>query len=325
MAPIAYVEILDAKGAVIERFPVESFPITVGRAYDNDIIIDDPYVCPTHVKIGPDERGRLLARDLDSVNGLRRDAREKPVASLALDSGTQFRIGHTQLRYRKLDHPLAPTLVDRDSRRQWLNSPYTAITAGAAIFLWLCLDEYLSTIERARLAAIVTEPLSIFAMLLFWSGLWASASRVVVSRFQFSQHVTIACVAIAAFSGLSASAEWLEFLFPFVPVLWSAGLFGSALIVAGLIYGHLKFASVMRRRSRLGAALSVSAAIAGVSAISDFAARSKFSNTMEFAGVLKPLDAALLPTVTIDAFIDQSNKLKRELDSLAEKAKAAQP
>jgi FHA domain-containing protein len=325
MAALGYIEILDGKGGVIERCSVNSFPIRVGRAYSNDIILNDPYVCPTHLAIAPDERGRLIARDLGSVNGLRADAGDKPVESLEVHSGSQFRVGHTQLRYCTVEHPLTPTLVDRESRRVWLNSPFTAVIVGAAVFLLLCLDGYLTNVERATVAGIVTEPLTTFAMLLVWSGLWALASRVVVSRFHFPQHVTIACGAIVGFFVLSFSAEWLEFLFPILPMLWLAGLFGSGLILAALVYGHLKFASAMRRYSRMWAALSVSAAMAGVSAISDFAGRSKFSNTMEFSGIVKPIDAAWLPTIPIDQFIDRSQKLKQELDRLAHKARTTQP
>ena len=325
MAALGYIEILDGKGGVIERFSVNSFPIRVGRAYSNDIILNDPYVCPAHLAIGPDEQGRLIASDLDSVNGLRATARDKPVSRLEIHSGSQFRVGHTTLRYCSVEHRLTPTLVDRESRRSWLNSPYAAMIVGAAVFLLLCLDGYLTTVERATVAAIVSEPLTTFAMLLVWSGLWALASRVIVSRFHFPQHVTIACGAIVGFFVLSFSAEWSEFLFPSLPALWLAGLFGSAVIFASLVYGHLKFASTMRRDSRLWTALSVSAAMAGVSAISDFAGRSKFSNAMEFSGIVKPIDAAWLPTISIDQFIDRSQKLKQELDTLAQKARAAQP
>lgn len=325
MAPLGYVEILDGKGVVVERLPVNSFPISVGRGYANDVILDDPYVCPAHVAIAPDEQGRLIVTDLESVNGLRESAREKPVARLEIRSGSQFRIGHTQLRYCSVDHALAPTLLDRDSSRAWLNSPYTAVIVGAAVFLLLCLDAYLTHIERTTFAAIVSEPLSTFAMLLFWSGLWALASRVIVSRFHFPQHATIACGATVGFFLLSSSAEWFEFLFPSVPALWIAGLFGSGLIIGALVYGHLKFASTLRRYSRLWAALAVSAAIVGVSAIADFAGRSKFSNAMEFTGILKPLDAAWLPSITIEEFIERSQKLRQELDALAQKAKATQP
>jgi hypothetical protein len=325
MAPLGYVERLDGKGGVVERFPIESFPIKIGRAYGNDVILDDPYVCPAHVAIAPDEQGRLTVTDLESVNGLRESAWEKPVASLEIRSGSQFRIGHTQLRYCGVDHALAPTLVDRDSRRLWLNSPYTAVIVGVAVFLLLCLDAYLTIIERVTFAAIVSEPLSTFAMLLLWSGLWALASRVIVSRFHFPQHATIACGAIIGFFLLSFFAEWFEFLFPSVPTLWIAGLFGSGLIIGALVYGHLKFASTMQRHSRLWAALLVSAVVVGVSAISDYAGRSKFSNAMEFTGILKPLDAAWLPAITIDEFVERSQKIRQDLDALAQKAKATQP
>ena len=325
MAPLGYVERLDGKGGVVERFPIESFPIKIGRAYGNDVILDDPYVCPAHVAIAPDEQGRLMVTDLESVNGLRESAWEKPVASLEIRSGSQFRIGHTQLRYCGVDHALAPTLVDRDSRRLWLNSPYTAVIVGVAVFLLLCLDAYLTIIERVTFAAIVSEPLSTFAMLLLWSGLWALASRVIVSRFHFPQHATIACGAIIGFFLLSFFAEWFEFLFPSVPTLWIAGLFGSGLIIGALVYGHLKFASTMQRHSRLWAALLVSAVVVGVSAISDYAGRSKFSNAMEFTGILKPLDAAWLPAITIDEFVERSQKIRQDLDALAQKAKATQP
>ena len=325
MAPLAYIEVLDGKGAVAERFPVEAFPVRVGRAYSNDVILNDPYVCPIHVAIEADEQGRLIARDLDSVNGLRSDAHDKPVTTLEIQSGSQFHIGHTHLRYRSVDHPLAPTLVDRDSRRLWLHSPYTAVIAGAVVFMLLCLEEYLTTVERATFAAIVTEPLTTLAMLLVWSGLWALTSRIIVSRFHFPQHATIACGAVVGFFLLSFCSEWLEFLFPAIPVLWIAGLFGSGVIMLGMVYGHLKFASTLQRHSRLWAGLSVSAAIVGVSAITDFASRSKFSNVMEFTGIVKPIDAAWLPTVTIDDFIARSEKVKQNLDTLAQKAKATQP
>ena len=65
--------------------------------------------------------------------------------------------------------------------------------------------------------------------------------------------------------------------------------------------------------------------MATVGVISDFANRSKFSNVMEFSGILKPIDTAWLPTISIDQFIERSQKLRRELDTLAHKAKAVQP
>jgi len=103
-----------------------------------------------------------------------------------------------------------------------------------------------------------------------------------------------------------------------------AGVFGYGLVLAGLVYGHLGAASPLRRRSRLWAAAAISLVVVGTSAISDYAARSKFSTVMEYTGVLKPIDAAWVPATSVDAFSASAEKLKKELDGLTKKAKALQ-
>lgn len=326
MAPLGYLEILDAKGGVVERVPVDNFPVHVGRAYSNQVVLDDPYVCPVHLTLAPDEQGRLMARDLGSLNGLRGDGQGARVQSLEIRSGTRFRIGRTTLRFCSIDHPLPATLADRADGVAWgLTSTSAAVIAGTAIFLLLCLESYLGMIEHGSVARVIAEPVFTVATLLVWAGLWALASRVVVGRFHFNPHVVIVSSAVAAFFVLGFGSDWLEFLFPAIPASWAAGALGSAVILAALLYAHLGFASALRRPSRLRAALLLSVAIAGASLISDFAARNKFSNVMEFSGILKPIDRAWLPATSIDGFIDLSRDLERELNALAERARTVRP
>lgn len=322
MAALGYIEILDGKGGVSERVAVDHFPVTLGRAFGNQVILSDPFVCPLHLKIAQDEQGRLFASDLDSVNGSYPAAAKERVAQWELQSGGQFRIGHTVLRYVGVDHPLAPTLVDRAVKVSPLASPYAAVISAVVLVLLLCLDAYLSSVERVTVAQIIGEPWVSVSMLATWAGMWALASRLVVSRFNFAQHVTIACLALLTISGLGVVAEWSEFFLPRIPMLWIAGVFGYGLVLAGLVYGHLGAASALRRRSRLWAAAAVSLVVVGTSAISDFAARSRFSTIMEYSGVVKPIDAAWVPATSVDEFFASSEKLKGELEKLTKKAKA---
>ena len=324
MAALGYVEILDGKGGVVERIAVDSFPITIGRAYSNQVILSDPYVCPLHLKLAQDEQGRVLASDLESVNGCYPVDGKEPLTQWELQSGSQFRLGHTILRYVGVDHPLAPTLVYRASKASLLASPYAAATSALVLVLVLCLDGYLSSIERVTVAKIIGEPWVTISMLATWAGVWALASRLVVSRYNFALHVTIACVALLTISTLGTVAEWTEYFVPRIPMLWIAGLFGYGMVLAGLVYGHLGAASALRRRARLAVAAAISLIIVGTSAISDFAARSNFSTIMEYSGVLKPIDAAWVPVNSVDDFIGGSEKLKKELDKLTKKARAIQ-
>ena len=133
MAALGYIEILDAKGNVTERVRIDSLPVHIGRAYSNHVVVDDPYVCPAHLTIEQNEQGDLIARDLESVNGLYASGRSDRVATLALRSGTQFRIGHTSLRFRSVEHPLAPTLVDRGVKESHFASPHVAAFIVVAV------------------------------------------------------------------------------------------------------------------------------------------------------------------------------------------------
>ena len=54
MAPLGYIEVLDHKGEVSTRFPSIALPVTIGRAYKNQIILDDPFVSPEHVRVTPE-------------------------------------------------------------------------------------------------------------------------------------------------------------------------------------------------------------------------------------------------------------------------------
>jgi hypothetical protein len=322
VAPIGYIEMLDAKGKVSHRYAVADLPITIGRGYTNQIILDDPLVSPEHLIISMDDAGGLIARDLDSVNGLREAIKGIRVMSLSLRSGTQFRIGHVSLRYCAIDHPVAAAALDLTTFSSRFALPLAGVASGVAVVLLLGLDNFLGTYDRVTVAQMISEPLLTLSYVLAWAGLWALVSRVVLSRFNFVQHFVLACAAIMGSFLLSTGAEWVEFLYPASQALWFATIAGSGLLLLVLVYGHLGFASSMRRRSRLAAALLVSAAAVSLSLVMDFANRSEFSTAMDYSAVLKPLDAGLVPSISVDQFMRRSNKFKDELGALAQKAKS---
>ena len=65
---VGLLEVLNRSGQVDQRIAVAPGRITVGRALDNDVILDDPYVCPHHLALEV-ESGHVTLEDLDSVNG----------------------------------------------------------------------------------------------------------------------------------------------------------------------------------------------------------------------------------------------------------------
>jgi hypothetical protein len=325
MATLGYLEVLDPKGRVSQRFPVQALPLALGRAYTNQVILDDPFVCPEHLTIGYDENGRLRARDLGTVNGLREIAGGKPVPSLLLASGTEFQIGHTHFRYCESAHVVAPAEVDRAGIMRWFTSPVVSLASGLAVLIVLLLNSFFGSYERLNVARSLSEALTTVSVVLVWAGAWALVSRIVLNRFHYGQHFALACAAIIVSLMVNTAAEWIEFIFPTSQALWVTAIVGSGLILAALVCGHLGLASSMRPRSRLWAGLGLSVAVIGLGVMADYANRSSFSTAMEYSGILKPIEPALLPATSIDRFIESTQKLQKELDALARKARSSQP
>jgi hypothetical protein len=70
---LAVVEILDRDGHARQAVPVSRWPVTIGRAVDCDIVLDDPYVAAHHATL--DETGDALAVQVRR-DGQRRGAGE---------------------------------------------------------------------------------------------------------------------------------------------------------------------------------------------------------------------------------------------------------
>jgi hypothetical protein len=325
MARLGYLEVLDPKGRVSQRFPVQSLPLTLGRAYTNQVILDDPFVCPEHLTIGYDENGRLRARDVGTVNGLREIAGGELVPSLLLASGTEFQIGHTHLRYCETAHPVAPAEVDRAGMIRWFTSPALGLASGFVLLGVLLVNSFFGSYERLNITRSLSEALMTFSMVLVWAGLRALVSRIVLNRFHYGQHFVLACAAIIISLMISTAAEWIEFIFPTSQALWVTAIVGSGLILGALVYGHLGLASSIWLRSRLLTGLAVSVAVIGLGVMADYDNRNSFSTVMEYSAILKPIEAGLLPATTMDRFIESTHHLKKELDALALKARSSQP
>ena len=84
MGEMISVEVLSRHRDVVARYRSDASATTVGRAYDNDIVVDDPAVAAHHLRIFRDEGGSLIAEDLGSANGLFEGDSDKRSARLPL-------------------------------------------------------------------------------------------------------------------------------------------------------------------------------------------------------------------------------------------------
>ena len=72
---LALIECFERDGRAGRTVDVHAWPLTLGRALSNHVILDDAYVAARHARIEPGSDGRLLLTVLDTANGVAVDGR----------------------------------------------------------------------------------------------------------------------------------------------------------------------------------------------------------------------------------------------------------
>jgi hypothetical protein len=238
-----FVEQLARNGDVLQRQRVDALPIRIGRGYDNDVILDDDYAAAAHAVVELAPTGQLVLRDLGSRNGIVVGGRRQQDAVLATD--TIVRIGHTALRVRAADAPVAPELLDR-TFHGWegvLPAAAGLALAGAVALLarWLADTEYF---QLARYAEALAGGL---AAALLWGGLWACANRLFARHARLGRHLFVFGCGAAALAGYALLGSTLGYAFSAEAFTHYASHV-AAVLLAGMVYFHL---CTIRPRNRV--------------------------------------------------------------------------
>ena len=213
MERLAWVEILDRHGDVAMRHPVQAWPLRLGRAYDSDIVLDDPYIAPHHLEITQAENGSYQLLGLNSINGVMINNFPCKKADAIVSPNDVLRLGQTQLRIRPLDFAVAAEkpLTNVVWSRSWVGMifGFALLLLAHLLSLWL---EY-SRDDSYKL--LVSPLLSDIPLLLLWAGFWALIGRVLSGSGNFIAHAVLASLVIAVIFILAGIlAMYIDFVHP---------------------------------------------------------------------------------------------------------------
>jgi hypothetical protein len=189
---------------------------------------------------------------------------------------------------------------------------------SAVAFVILAVQTYLATFERIGLARVVSESLPALLLFAVWGGAWALASRIVSHRFNYLAHIAVIASVFTAGLVLDSGIEWLIFLFPGFGLLDVLQGLVFVLLTALLLYGHLSFASSLPRQRRWGAAIGVTVTLFAIGGFIAMAEDDDFSSDLDYPGVLKPVAARWVRSISIEEFTRASESLKASVDSLVD-------
>lgn len=313
MSNFYVVEILNPNGDVQARHTFPTLPIRLGRAYSNDVILDDPHTAAEHALIELNDQGQLSLRDLGSKNGLKINGKKYSRGELTGD--TQVQLGRTLIRVRRSDYAHAEEILYRaHSHKQTL---FRFAGAIAIICLLALSNAWLGDIANNSLSDYITSTLKWLCAAAAWAGIWALANRIFNRSANFGQHLLILSGALLAFDCLGYLYVFLGFSLSLEQVVRYQTPTQLTLL-AITFYAHLR---LINHRHRLLKILCAAFALlsSGVLLMNNYQKTNQYADRLYMSELLPP--ALRLSRNHSLAEFDQSiQQLKADID--AERAQA---
>lgn len=302
-----FIELLSRSGELKSRHRFDHLPIRIGRGYQNDLILDDPYVAAQHASVDLGEDGVLHVRDLGSQNGILFEGKRQ---SQITPNDHVLRLGHTNLRIRSAAFNVNKELADNNAY-DWEGKSSTllsilAIALSSLISVWLDNTEKFSTVSYLLTTALV------FAIVVTWCGGWAFANRVISGQSRFTRHLLIAACAIVVLDvwGLLNTVFSYAFALEFL-TLYSSHI--SLAICAGMVFFHLITISNQHRKTMLNICVILTLVGSGLILMVNYQRSGKFADELYMAQILPPA-LHLSADQSVDAFLHDAQSLKSALD-----------
>lgn len=302
-----FIEYLARNGDVLHRHKVENTPIRIGRAYDNDVMLDDPYVAAHHATV-VQENDELVVHAETSHNGI--VSKHRRHSSLKLDGNTAIRLGHTRLRIRAADHPVADELPDSTNHHWegWL----PAFTGFALMIVVALGSNWLNTTTEIEIPGLFTASTGIISTLLIWSGLWSLANRLFGGSARLGRHLFIAASGYAVGEAWTLISNTLAYAFSW-EFLDQYSSMTETFVIVGVVYFHLITISPRHPKRMLSIAVSLAIAVNTVLLLNNYRNTGMLTDKL-YMDIILPPGVRQTGDQPLDEFFEKAAELREQVD-----------
>jgi hypothetical protein len=285
--------------------------ITIGRAYDNDVVIDDPYVAPHHVALvrsTVDDAEAWVAEDAGSLNGMFIDRVKRKQSRVTVADDRIMHIGRSSFRVRSSATRVAPERAMPTPGHGWK----LAIAFLIALIAIEIASTWLGEITEPKLSRYLFLLLGLASVLLIWTTIWSVLCRVFSGFAKFDRHLLIATGGVLLLSILNEFTRYGAYAFS-LPMLSGYEYIATWLVAGGILFFHLREISPQHWRLKSAIVSIVAAVGIGSTWLSQIEAQ-KIAGKAQFLREMQPPTLQIVPSQTQDAFFAEAEALKPKLD-----------
>lgn len=244
------VQLVTRSKKVLSSQKIESDHVTIGRAYDNDIILQDDHVCPNHAQIKMLEDGSVLLENLSEVNGIQdlKNGKLEPITTVK--SGDVFAFGKVFIRILQPDHPIAPTKklnVFEDISRI-ANNWFVAISFALVFFLSFTFQSYVGTFDEIIWSKIIAKSLMVVLGLLTLPALITLFTWLFKREIKFFAATSFCFCLIILLQWISAFNNVLYFNVGYPTIILLLADLAEVVIFTVFLWGALYLMSNMSQK-----------------------------------------------------------------------------
>lgn len=317
MGALAILEVVDRDGQARHSVVVRRWPLRVGRALDNHMVLSDPFVAPHHFQVEAGEEGLQLSVDATS-NGVQ-------VGRKRLHSGEQHRwpadsapleliAGRTRLRLRSAAEAIAaelPLAGLATRSRRWVPSLVAAGVLLAMLLFITYLDTDPDALGRAS-AGLLLAAVSVTAV---WCGLWALLSKTFTRQARFGWHLRVFLFAGSALLAVDHLPGLLAFALSWS---WVSNFDFIALyaVAAATLYYHLLAVELSRPKLLRASAFAGCAVAVALTLWFNMQRNERFGEELYMSHLYAPALRLARPA-SVDQYLEGVAALQGALDDKA--------
>ncbi|MFT4580625.1 MAG: hypothetical protein ACI915_003094 [Gammaproteobacteria bacterium] len=304
-------DVVNRAGRTLERHRASGLRLTIGRAYDNDIILSDETVSPHHAVIRCSANGEIVVEDLESLNGTRAQHAIESADPVILSSGTEYSFARQRVRIFELNHRVLPA-VKIGGADGMLNR----LSSGRYLALTLCLalvvaigEQWLNTYKPVVWTEFAIGVFGVLAMAVVFATFWAIVGRVIKHEGRFQTHLTLILIYLLVQSAIVSSYELVLFNslneVASVCVLFALS-FG---VLAGVFWFSLLISTHLDNQQRWRFATVMSAVLLAFSVFPEILKHTEFSDTPRYVKEIRPPFLRITDGDDVERFIEESSAL----------------
>lgn len=294
---------------------VDSFPVTIGRAFDNDVILQDVTISPYHVVIDQESNedgNQLYLQNLSSENGTKLRKKAMGDERVAIDSPCSFQMSSIKARLLPVDMEVENTHIkDCNGFFCIFSNPLWAIGLLLTTIAMFFYERYVTTPVPKEIFFYLNTVLPSIWIILGITVIISGISRISTHRWEIIPAISIASLIFllpqvfeyighyAAYLLTEDSVGlWLKYTAKFVVIPALIAVF----IVKTIHAKWLPAAGI--------AALVYSPFLAYqvLILVDELSLKSGFSEVPSYSQTLLPSDTRLNATISLDQFIKEADK-----------------